>query len=67
MTDKKRTGSGEIGAAPNSGERRGESPPLSRDAQDMIARRLRETYGANLEEPVPDKFMKLLEQLAKKG
>lgn len=67
MIDKKRTENGESGAAPQSGGRRVEAPPLSRDAQDMIARRLREAYGANLEEPVPDKFMKLLEQLAKKG
>lgn len=44
-----------------------EAPPLSKDAEDLIARRLREAYGVSLQEPVPDKFTKLLEQLAKKS
>lgn len=67
MTDKNRSGSGEIGDSRDVGEQKADVPPLSRDAQDMIGRRLREAYVADLEEPVPDKFLKLLEQLAKKG
>lgn len=43
------------------------APPLTSAAQDLIGRKLRETYSNKLNEPVPEKFNKLLEQLAKKG
>lgn len=67
MTDIKRTIGDLRGGEHDSQTARADAPPLSKDAQELIARRLREAYGSNLNEPVPDKFTKLLEQLAKKS
>jgi hypothetical protein len=38
---------------------------LPREAQGRIGRHLRQAYGALLSEPLPDRFSKLLEELAK--
>jgi len=38
---------------------------LASEARDVIARQLRKAYDARLNEPVPDKFAKLLEALSK--
>jgi hypothetical protein len=40
-------------------------PPLPQEAQDRIGRHLRRVYGDLLAEPMPDRFTKLLEDLAK--
>ena len=43
----------------------GEIQPLSSHVQDEIGRRLRTVYGTLASEPLPDKFLKLLDQLSK--
>ncbi|MEZ5856437.1 MAG: NepR family anti-sigma factor [Hyphomicrobiaceae bacterium] len=39
--------------------------PLPPEAQGRIGQKLRQVYGEMLSEPMPDKFSKLLEKLAK--
>jgi hypothetical protein len=41
------------------------APPLPTEAHGRIGRQLRKVYGEMLAEPMPDKFSKLLEELAK--
>ncbi len=40
-----------------------ESPKLPREASDAVAGRVRASYATLLEEPIPDKFLKLLDEL----
>lgn len=37
------------------------------DARAAIGQRLRKVYGQSLEEPLPDRFKELLDDLARKG
>ena len=46
-------------------ERDAEKRELPPEAQDAIGRKLRAHYGELVEQPLPDKFRDLLEQLAK--
>ena len=39
--------------------------PLHKDVHDEIGRQLRKVYGGVLAEPLPEKFRKLLDELAK--
>jgi hypothetical protein len=41
------------------------SKPPAKDVQTHLGRKLRAVYGEMVQEPVPDKFLSLLEQLAK--
>lgn len=45
--------------------RAADAPPLPAEAQDRIGRHLQQIYGQLLSEPMPDKFAKLLSDLAK--
>lgn len=40
------------------------APPLPQDVQDLLGLKLRRAYAEVVSEPLPDKFSKLLEQLA---
>ena len=41
-------------------------PKLEAKAQELIGRQLKVLYGSILDEPVPDQFVKLLEDLERK-
>ena len=45
-------------------ERAGQHPRLDADLQAAIGQQLRAVYHETLNEPVPDRFVRLLEQLA---
>jgi hypothetical protein len=47
-------------------ERVGQHPRLDSDLQAVIGQQLRAVYHEILDEPVPDRFVRLLEQLATK-
>lgn len=46
-------------------EAKTDAPPLTEQAQGRIGRELRNAYREMLNEPLPDKFSKLIEDLAK--
>jgi len=48
-------------------ERAGQHPRLDDDLQAVIGQQLRAVYHEILNEPVPDRFVRLLEQLATKA
>jgi Anti-sigma factor NepR len=61
MADEKK----QVNATPNSASSSHEVHALSPIVQEEIGRRLRAVYGKIAAEPLPEKFSKLLEELAK--
>ncbi len=60
--NKKHIGSGERDIKPRDLESR---KGFSQDAQDAIGKQLRRAYGRLVSEPLPERFIKLLEELGK--
>lgn len=55
----------DVNSQSQNGQQRDDGPILSPLAQEEIGRRLRAVYGRMADEPLPDKFSKLLQELAK--
>jgi anti-sigma factor NepR-like protein len=51
------------GSASKQGESTTIQPPLPMELQGQIGQRLREAYNELISEPVPDRFVQLLQQL----
>ena len=54
------------GSDPKRGEVSALQPPLPMELQGQIGQRLREAYNELVSEPVPDRFIQLLQQLKKR-
>lgn len=59
------SGDDKTGKSMNLPETKPDTPPLTEQAQGRIGRELRNAYREMLDEPLPDKFSKLMEDLAK--
>lgn len=53
----------DIEAMGNSSGHKGSGPKLEQETQNALGRELRAMYDGLIEEPVPERFLKLLDQL----